>query len=179
MYDPSKPSSFIIYIDANNLYGWAMSQMLPNGARELEWLNEDELRHLYRDFTAVGSEKYKQYRSTEGGFTEYFFLEVDLDYPDRLPGQLADDPFSIHDRDDDFPMAPEQMFIDPKFLAKKQEDLYKRFYKKDEVPGSRKLVCSLLPKRHYVCFSENLFFYLEHGMILRKVRIYLFIIVTF
>ena len=30
-YDPKKPSSHILYLDANNLYGWAMSQYLPTG----------------------------------------------------------------------------------------------------------------------------------------------------
>jgi hypothetical protein len=29
-YDPNKKSKFIIYEDANNLYGWAMSQPLPS-----------------------------------------------------------------------------------------------------------------------------------------------------
>ena len=28
-YDPSQPSSHVTYLDANNLYGWAMSQALP------------------------------------------------------------------------------------------------------------------------------------------------------
>ena len=29
-YDPTKETSYIEYIDANNLYGWAMSQPLPH-----------------------------------------------------------------------------------------------------------------------------------------------------
>lgn len=30
-YDKSRPSKHIMYLDANNLYGWAMSQCLPVG----------------------------------------------------------------------------------------------------------------------------------------------------
>ena len=30
-YDKKSPSKHIIYLDANNLYGWAMSQYLPTG----------------------------------------------------------------------------------------------------------------------------------------------------
>ena len=35
-YDPEKPSTFITYLDKNNLYGWTMSEYLPYG--EFEWL---------------------------------------------------------------------------------------------------------------------------------------------
>ena len=28
-YDKSKPNSWIMYLDANNLYGWAIMQQLP------------------------------------------------------------------------------------------------------------------------------------------------------
>ena len=35
-YDPGQPSSHILYLDANNLYGWAMSQYLPT--RGFRWV---------------------------------------------------------------------------------------------------------------------------------------------
>ena len=35
-YDSNKQSTFITYLDKNNLYGWSMSEYLPYG--EFEWL---------------------------------------------------------------------------------------------------------------------------------------------
>ena len=40
MCDYDKESSFLMYLDANNLYGWAMSQPLPTGG--FKWLKEDK-----------------------------------------------------------------------------------------------------------------------------------------
>ena len=40
-FDPAEESKFISYLDANNLYGWAMSKQLP--ASEFEWMTDDEL----------------------------------------------------------------------------------------------------------------------------------------
>jgi hypothetical protein len=34
-YDSSQPSNHVTYLDANNLYGWAMSQALP--VDEFRW----------------------------------------------------------------------------------------------------------------------------------------------
>ena len=43
-YDPDKPSSFIQYLDANNVYGWAMSQPLPtNGFKWMKNLTVDSV----------------------------------------------------------------------------------------------------------------------------------------
>ena len=40
-YDISEDSKFIMYLDANNLYGWAMSQYLPYS--EFKYLNKKKL----------------------------------------------------------------------------------------------------------------------------------------
>ena len=63
-FNESKPSKYIMYLDANNLYGWAMSQYLPTG--KFKWLTKGDLAD-YRE------------NSDEG-----IILEVDLDYPEEL-----------------------------------------------------------------------------------------------
>ncbi|XP_065639665.1 uncharacterized protein LOC136072388 [Hydra vulgaris] len=60
-YDESKESTYIQYLDANNLYGWAMSKPLPTHG--FEWMSEEEL---------------KNWKSTS------CILEVDLEYPEHL-----------------------------------------------------------------------------------------------
>ena len=39
-YDEKVPSKYVMYLDANNLYGWAMSQYLPTGG--FRWLTENK-----------------------------------------------------------------------------------------------------------------------------------------
>ena len=39
-YDPEKLSTFITYLDMNNLYGWAMSEYLPY--ERFKWLKKDD-----------------------------------------------------------------------------------------------------------------------------------------
>ena len=40
-YDGSKKSTFIVYLDSNNLNGWAMVQYLPDGG--FKWLTQKEI----------------------------------------------------------------------------------------------------------------------------------------
>ena len=40
-YDEKAPSKYIMYLDANNLYGWAMSQFLPTG--NFKWLSQKQI----------------------------------------------------------------------------------------------------------------------------------------
>ena len=43
-YDPSCPTEYLQYPDANNLYGWAMSQPLSTGG--FHWVELDERKDL-------------------------------------------------------------------------------------------------------------------------------------
>ena len=49
-YDPRSPSKFVTYLDANNLYGWAMMKPLPVG--DFKWMNKKELGH-WEDFPCI------------------------------------------------------------------------------------------------------------------------------
>ena len=40
-YDEKAPSKYIMYLDANNLYGWAMSQYLPTGG--FRWMTKSQI----------------------------------------------------------------------------------------------------------------------------------------
>lgn len=82
-YDPTRPETFLMYFDACNLYGWAMSQLLPvNGFR---WLSEDEIDQL--NLFSILSD------SPTG-----YVLEVDLDYPRHLHDKHKDLPFCCEHR---------------------------------------------------------------------------------
>ena len=78
-YDKNNESSYIEYLDANNLYGWAMSQKLPiNG---LEWVKN--LSKINEDFIK------KYIENSDKGC----FLEVDLEYSKTLFNSHEDLPF--------------------------------------------------------------------------------------
>ena len=65
-YDTKQESKHIIYLDANNLYGYAMSKFLPT--RRFKWIDTKEF-YLKKYIS----------NSSEGGV-----LEVDLEYPKEL-----------------------------------------------------------------------------------------------
>ena len=80
-YDKNIESSYIEYLDANNLYGWAMSQKLP--VNDFKWIKKEELLNFNKDFI-------KNY--DENGNIGHF-LEVDIDYPKELVNLHKDLPF--------------------------------------------------------------------------------------
>ena len=85
-YDKNEESSYIQYSDANNLYGWAMSQKLPiNGFKWLE------------DTSGMNEEFIKNYNENND---KGYILEEDVKYPKKL-----------HDLHIDLPFLPKRMKI--------------------------------------------------------------------
>ena len=77
-YDPDKPSTYIQYLDANNLYGWAMSQPLPtNGFKRMKNLTVDLVIKI------LEKEQARQQKN-EKNSPHGFIFEVDLEYPSEL-----------------------------------------------------------------------------------------------
>ncbi|XP_054267190.1 uncharacterized protein LOC128989333 [Macrosteles quadrilineatus] len=79
-YNENLPTSYLTYLDANNLYGWAMSQHMP-----------------YSDFKWVEDVHNLDILSVPDDGNMGYILEVDLEYPQEL-----------HDLHSDLPLAPER-----------------------------------------------------------------------
>ena len=159
LYDPTKPTSYIMEVDANNLYGWAMSQEMPDS--KFEWVSVDECRAMKQQLNfADGRIAIFDLGLFDNRVLDKksFIFEVDLEYPPEL-----------HERDDDYPLAPEVMTIEPEITGEKQHNLRAQYFGA-ACPFSRKLICSFLPKKHYVVLGQLLRFYLDRGMRLVKVH---------
>ena len=85
-YNENEQSSYIQYLDENNLYGWAISQKLQvNG---FKWIN---------DVLEINEEFIKNYDENND---KGYILEVDVKYPRKL-----------HDIHSDLPFLPKRMKI--------------------------------------------------------------------
>ena len=81
-FDKDITSSYFMYFDANNLYGWTMSQKLPvNGFKWVE--KSPRFNEIF-------------IKNHHGNSDKGYFLEVDVDYP------------NIFDLHEDLPFLPER-----------------------------------------------------------------------
>ena len=78
-YNKNKESSYIQYLDANNLYGMAMSEKLP--VKGFKWMT---------DISIMNEEFVKSYNKNSG---KGYVLKVDVDYPHELQNLHSDLPF--------------------------------------------------------------------------------------
>ena len=83
-FNKNKPSKYVMYVDANNLYGGAMAEKLPTHG--FKWLSSGEMKKLFNNQVLQVWEKIP------------CILEVDLEYPENL-----------HDLHNDYPFCPERV----------------------------------------------------------------------
>ena len=83
-FNKNKLNKYLMYLDANNLYGCAMSKKLP--IHSFKWLTSGEMENLFNNRVVQVWEKTP------------CILEVDLEYPENL-----------HDLHNDYPFCPERV----------------------------------------------------------------------
>ena len=86
-FNKNKLSKYLMYLDANNLYGCAMSKKLPTHG--FKWLTSGEMEKLFKNQVVQVWEKIP------------CVLEVDLEYPKEL-----------HKSHNDYPLCPERVKCD-------------------------------------------------------------------
>ena len=80
-YVKSDENKKIFYIDANNLYGWAMSQYFP-----------------YDEIKFVGDVNLEDIINTSDDNEVGYFVEVDLKYPDGIKEKTKNFPFCAENK---------------------------------------------------------------------------------
>ena len=128
-----------MYLDANNLYGWAMSKPLPK--RDFKW----------KRVTPTEEEIQKKKEAAKNGW----ILEVDLEYPAEL-----------HEEHNSYPLAPEKKVVKKECMSEYQRSLMIDLDLKP--PDSEKLLLTLEDKNNYVVPYRNLQFYLKQSMKLKR-----------
>ena len=143
-YDQSKPNKFIMYYDANNLYGWAMSQLLPS--RDFVFMDKREVECF--DVMSVD----------ENGDTGYI-MEVSLKYPKHL-----------HEEHNCLPLAPVRQVVSNEQLSPYAQQLLRKLHglsPEEPLPKrgkTEKLLTTLEDKNKYTVHINTLKLYLRLGL---------------
>ena len=124
-----------MYEDANNLYGLAMCKPLPTGG--YQWCNMTQ----------------EQIMSWNEEDEHGYFVEANLRIPEHL-----------HDKLNDYPLAPEVGEVTAADLSAWARELAEPRY------TSRKLLLTLRDKKRYVLHERNLREYLRQGLVLTVVH---------
>ena len=86
-----------------------------------------------------------------------YFLQVDLEYPD-----------SLHLDHRDYPLAPEKLTITKDMLSEETRRFFDDF--NISFSSQTRLTQTVLPKTNYVTHVKNLQFYMEQGLVLKKIH---------
>ena len=148
-YNVNEPSKYIMYLDANNLYGWAMCQYLPTGG--FRWFTKKDIQEL-NDLDP--SDYLFQYSETD---EKGLIFEVDLEYPEEL-----------HDLHNNYPLAPEKIKVTKDMISDYSRKMAEKFNISTGLV--HKLIPTLGKKEKYVLHYRNLQLYVNLGMKLTKIH---------
>ena len=141
-HDKCLPSSFISYLDCNNLYGKAMLEYLP--CSNFEWKSPCE-------------KMLKVILETPFNSNIGYMVECTLEYPSKL-----------HDIHNDYPLAPTHLQVLKTMLSPMSKNILDQTGKKSS--PSAKLVCSFLTKENYILHYRCLQLYVQLGLHILKVH---------
>ena len=127
-HNSSKKSKYLVYQDANSLYGWSMGQTVAYGG--FEGLNQKGISDFCLNSISENS-------------SIGYILEVDLEYPSKL-----------HDLHNDYSLVPEKLKISQNMLSKYCSDIANKYGIK--IGGVNKLVPNLGNKSKYVVHYSNI-----------------------
>lgn len=129
-----------MYLDANSLYGWAMSQPMPTG--NVQWVSQETIPTI--DFLNIPDD-------CETGY----ILEVDLEYPAEL-----------HDAHSSYPLAPEKRAVKQEWLS----DFQHYLLGDKRIDNYKRILNTVTDKNLYVIHYRNLKLYVSLGMRLKKIH---------
>ena len=135
---------YLLDLDANNLYGWAMSQSLPTD--DFRWVLDEEIEELQANIMKLDQD-------CERGY----ILEVDLEIPEDK-----------HDFFNQYVPAPEHVEVNISMLSLANKECLRKLDVK-HIKG-KKLIPNLHNKKKYVLHYRALQCYLELGLKLTKIH---------
>jgi len=150
MFNSKQPTSFISYLDCNNLYGNSMVQPLPvNG---FHFLSQNECDHIEKNLSTWVA-------GLKNDDPTGYYLEVDLHYPN-----------TVHDNLNDYPPAPcSRRTQEDEFSPHQRRQIKGLNIQKNNFTGM-KLIGDLHDKKGYITHYRNLKMFLSLGIKVTKVH---------
>jgi hypothetical protein len=176
--------SNILYLDANNLYGECLQEVQPH--HSYNWLTNENCESMSK-FFQMGRREFEQGKEQtqwnvffddefdnpliektgridkngdpiEGSEEEmFFFLEIDIHYPDEL-----------HEDHNDFPLAPALYEITEADVSEKSKQLIKIDKKGSQQLFKSQKLCTMFTKKiGYVTTLENALMFMRRGLDIR------------
>ena len=164
-YNNDLTDEYILYLDANNLYGDSMTKYLP--LSDFKWSQNEKLM-INKDIKNYQDhEKLKQYilsipDNSKIGFT----ISCDLSYDqyDKNTGNFCEELTKFfYDFHNNYPLAPESISIKKEMLNKWQQENYIE-------TNVKKLICHFNDKKDYILNYKILKLYLKLGLTIKKIN---------